>query len=233
MVRSAKSLWTPFSVEERPGWLLLSFEQTQRMLSWALSRPGFQDADQIAWVQVRNSDLTPAVDAAAFLHTRLKENGAPDAIGLMTSGELRYQCTTAIRGDVAAACVVTLGLSNAERVGQRSGVPRDGSSRSGTINMACHVSIPLSDAALLESISIATQARTVAIVEFGHQRTPTSGVVTGTGTDCIVACCPRDVPTEPFAGLHTPVGESIGAAVYEATQRAMREWIRRHQDPNV
>lgn len=49
----------PFRLQERPGWLLLSFERTQRMLSWSISRPGFQDAHQVAWVQVRNSDLTP------------------------------------------------------------------------------------------------------------------------------------------------------------------------------
>ncbi|MFO1129737.1 MAG: adenosylcobinamide amidohydrolase [Rhodospirillales bacterium] len=223
----------PFRLQERPGWLLLSFERTQRMLSWSISRPGFQDAHQVAWVQVRNSDLTPGVDANAFLHRRLKEKGAPDAVGLMTSGELRYQRTTAVRDGVAAACVLTLGLGNAERVGRRSWMSRQGASRLGTINMVCHISSPLSDAALVEAVSIATQARTVAIVEFGYEPTATSGVVTGTGTDCIVACCPLDGPGEPFAGLHTPVGESIGAAVYEATGRAMREWIRRHRNPDL
>ncbi len=221
-----------FHLHEAPGWLLLSFEQTQRMLSWSISLPGFQNATQIAWLQVRNNDLPPDVDAAAFLRARLQENHMPNAIGLMTSGELRYQHTSAVREGVAAACVMTLGLSNAERVGQRIASSRKGPSRFGTINMVCHVSVPLSDAALLETVSIATQARTVAIVEFGHERTPSRGVVTGTGTDCIVACCPLGTPTESFAGLHTAVGESLGAAVLEATRRAMHQWIRTYHDPS-
>jgi adenosylcobinamide amidohydrolase len=41
-----------------------------------------------------------------------------------------------------------------------------------------------------------------------------TGRATGTGTDCIVVAAPTG--TEPFAGLHTEVGEAIGAAVYTA-----------------
>ena len=231
MARSAKALQLTFCVQRKPGWLLLSFKQTQRMLSWSISHPGFQNADQIGWLQVRNSDLPPDVDAADFLRARLQEKGVPNGIGLMTSAELRYQSTTAVRDGVAAACIMTLGLSNAERVGQRIMPPRKETNRLGTINMVCHLSIPLSDAALLEAVSVATQARTVAIVEFRYERTPTSGVVTGTGTDCIVVCCPLGAPTEGFAGLHTAVGESLGAAVLEATRRAMRHWIRTYHDP--
>jgi Uncharacterized conserved protein len=232
MAQSAKALQPTLCVQREPGWLLLTFKQPQRMLSWSITRPGFQNADQIAWVQVRNSDLPPDVDAAHFLRARMAEKGLPNGIGLMTSAELRDQSTTAVRDGVTAACMMTLGLSNAERVGQRILSSRNETNRLGTINMVCHVSIPLSDAALLEAVSVATQARTVAIIEFGYERTPTSGVISGTGTDCIVVCCPLGAPTESFAGLHTAVGESLGAAVLDATRRAMRQWIRTYHDPS-
>ncbi len=212
--------------------MLLSFTRMQRMVSWSISHPGFRDADQIAWLQVRNSDLTPDVDAADFLRTRLQRMCVPNAIGLMTSGELRHQHITAVRDGVAATCVMTLGLSNAERVGRRM-APRPAPGRLGTINMVCHLSVALEDAALLEALSVATQARTLAIVDCHHERTPRGGVITGTGTDCIVVCCPLGVPREPFAGLHTPVGEALGAAVLEATRRAMRYWIRKYHDPSA
>ena len=234
MDESAKALRAAFSIREEPSWLLLSFERPQRAVSWSISRPGFQDADQIAWLQVRNSDLTQDVDAAAFLRGRLQDKCIPDAIGMMTSCELRYHHTTAVREGIAATCVMTLGLSNAERVGQRITPVRPWSSRGlGTINLMCHLSVPLGDAALLEAVSIATQARTVAIVEHGHERVPNRGVITGTGTDCIVVCCPLGVPQERFAGLHTPVGEAVGAAVIEATRRAMRHWLRTYHNPRV
>ncbi len=230
MNRSAKALQPAFLIHEEAGWLLIHFEQTQRMLSWSISQPGYQNATQIAWLQVRNSDLSREVNATAFLQSRLKEKGIPDAIGLMTSGELRSQHTTVVRDGVQATCVMTLGLSNAERVGQRL-PPAKGSPPLGTINMVCHVSVPLADAALLEAVSIATQARTVAILEFGYERISGSGVITGTGTDCIVVCCPHGPAPERFAGLHTPVGESLGATVLDATRRAMHHWIRTYHDP--
>jgi len=233
MNRPERASQAAFCVHQEPGWLLLNFTRRQRMVSWSISHPGFRDADQIALVQVRNSDLTPDVDAAAFLRGRLEEKYVPNAVGLMTSGELRYQPVTAVRDGVAATCVMTLGLSNAERVGQRIAQPRLSKSRLGTINMVCHLSVPLADAALLEALSIATQARTVAIVDCRYERVPHGGVITGTGTDCIVACCPLGVPREPFAGLHTAVGEALGAAVLEATRRAMRYWIRNYHDPNA
>ena len=68
----------------------------------------------------------------------------------------------------------------------------------------------LSEAALVETISIATQARTVALLDLGHL----SGghVVSGTGTDCIVAAAPARGEAERFAGLHTPIGEAVGRA---------------------
>jgi len=51
-----------------------------------------------------------------------------------------------------------------------------------------HVASPLSKAALIEVISMATVARTTAILDAGIQR---NGVaITGTGTDCIVVATP-------------------------------------------
>ncbi|MBS0240182.1 MAG: adenosylcobinamide amidohydrolase [Proteobacteria bacterium] len=73
-------------------------------------------------------------------------------------------------------------------------------------------------AALVEAITIAAQARTTAILD---SRVSRSGVViTGTGTDCIVVSAPLGGSVR-FAGLHTAIGEAIGASVY----RAMRDGI--------
>lgn len=215
-----------FTVCSEPGWLVAVFDRPQRLLSWSINRPGFQQARRVAWLQVKNTDLPADVDAVALLNARMQDKGLADAIGLMTSGELEPQRETVVKGGVRAECLMTLGLSNAERVGQRFtalALPQ----RTGTINMLCHVSIPLSDAALIEAISLATQARTVAILDFGYERVRGAGAITGTGTDCIVIGCPIGTTPELFAGMHTLVGEILGAAVLGATRRAMRAWIDR------
>jgi adenosylcobinamide amidohydrolase len=118
--------------------------------------------------------------------------------------------------------VVTLGLNNGERIGSRHKAPVE---LAGTINILCHVSRTLTDAALLEAASIVAQARTVALVEAGYRRVPEGEVVTGTGTDCIVMASPIGSDPAAFAGMHTAVGEAVGACVLAATRIALAEWL--------
>lgn len=142
---------------------------------------------------------------------------------MMTSRNVaRFVRRSARVEDVEAECVVTLGLNNGERVGSRHGIPVQ---PAGTINILCHVSQPLADAALLEAASIVAQARTVALVEAGYRRSSGGEVVTGTGTDCIVMASPIGSDPATFAGMHTAVGEAVGACVLGATRAALVEWL--------
>ncbi len=214
-----------FVVTHQAPWLIARFGGPQRMLSWALSRPGFQTAETVAWLQVADADLPPDVDPVGYLQARLSAARLDLAVGLLTSRDLgRYRRATLARGGVQADCLVTFGLSNAERVGSRRASP-PGATAAGTINLLCHVSEPLSEPALLEALSVATQARTLAILEQGYAPDPGRGPVTGTGTDCIVLACPPGEPSSAFAGLHTAAGEAIGAAVLQATGEAMALWL--------
>ena len=226
MSRSAAPADPPaFQLTHRPPWLIARFAAPQRVLSWALNRPGIQSTEAVAWLQVEDGDLPPEVDARTLLQARLAAAGLGDALGLLTSRGLRHRRRSSHSCEgTHADCVVTLGLSNAERVGHRRAAGRQ-SAAAGTINLLCHVSAPLSEAALLEALSVATQARTTAVLERGYAPDPALGPVTGTGTDCIVIACPRDGPGLPYAGLHTAAGEAIGAAVLHATDEAMELWL--------
>lgn len=204
---------------DRP-WLELDLGAEARVLSWSLTRPGFVTARRILWREVRNADLPENLDVLAWYRGELAARGAGDAVAMLTSRSLdAFETAEAEVEGIRAFCVATTGLSNAERIGMR--LDRSGKDW-GTINIALHLDLALSDAALLELVSIATQARTAAVMEVGHQL-PT-GLATGTGTDCIaVAAPPGDTP---FAGLHTPQGEAAGRAVYEAVKRGADFWMR-------
>ncbi|MFD1331497.1 adenosylcobinamide amidohydrolase [Methylopila musalis] len=218
-----------FALRCAPPWLHIAFAAPQTLLSWAPARPGFQTGACVAWLEVRNADLPPGRDPLAFLDARLEAEGLTDAVAMMTSRDVtRVRRAGAHVGAVAADCVATVGLGNAVRVGAGAGARRG----YGTINLLAAVSIPLSPAALLEALSIATEARTAAVIDAGW-RLP-SGLATGTGTDCAVVAAPdRAEGGESFAGLHTDAGQALGAAVYAAVLAGARDWIAERGDQGV
>ncbi|MHB0953195.1 MAG: adenosylcobinamide amidohydrolase [Allorhizobium sp.] len=200
--------------------LAVRFAAEQAVLSWSLTRPGFVRADTIAWLEVSETDLPIGVDPAALLSDRLTAAGYGDAVQLMTSRDVKKH-HQAVRqsGEATAFCLATVGLANAGRVG--ADTPHSG--RVGTINLVAHVDQPLDKAGLIEALSIATEARTAAVIDLGWTRDGL--VVTGTGTDCLAVACPVANRRQTYAGLHTDVGRAIGGAVYDAVLAGGREWV--------
>jgi adenosylcobinamide amidohydrolase len=156
------------------------------------------------------------------------------AVGLLTARRLdRYVSASRSAGGVSAEVVATVGLGNHVRVGDPAG---SGAEVAGTINVLCRLSVPLTTAGALEALSIAAEARTVAVREAaipsrhrelidGQPRyRPFAGrFASGTGTDCLVLATPLGGPTAGYAGKHTALGEVIGAAVLEAVSRGLEE----------
>lgn len=183
-------------------------------------RPGLQQVQRIAWIEVRNSDLPPDVDASDVIRARVVDGGLSDAVVLVTSRDIgRYCCAHASVDGQDAHCLTTVGLSNSERVGARLHQPPN---FPGTINTLVHIAHALSEAAMLEAISIATEARTTAVLDADVRRGALT--VTGTGTDCIAIAAPTGSPEASYAGKHTAIGEAIGAAVYRATAEGIADW---------
>jgi adenosylcobinamide amidohydrolase len=209
-----------FSISCMGSFLVAEFASRQTMLSWSLTRPGFVSSRKVAWLQVRNADLPLDVDPIALLETKMAEAGHEDAVQLMTSRTVRkHHLAAASFGEANASCLATVGLGNAGRVGGVPGV----SMPAGTINLLAHVDRPLSPAALIEAMSIATEARTAAIIDLDWRLD--GKPVTGTGTDCIVVAAPEGEKPEQFAGLHTNVGAAIGRAVYHAVRQGGELWV--------
>jgi len=203
---------------EQP-WLIVRLPARCMTLGWSLARPGFVETSTIAWLEVRNADLTPDVDPLALLHNRLTARGLDDAVAFMTARDVRRHHVAQRRAEqVEACCVATVGLANGEAVGSR----RVFEALPSTINTLVHVSRPLTQAAFIEALSIVAQARTAAILDRSHLREGPR--ITGTGTDCIVVAAPIGSDPLACAGLHTAVGEAIGGAVYDAVRAGAEEW---------
>jgi adenosylcobinamide amidohydrolase len=207
------------AVTLRRPWLLADLPRPMRCLSWAPHRPGFLTASRIAWREVRNADLPEGLDVERWFDAELAAAGQGDAVAMLTSRDVgTFRQVRVVVEGVRADCVATLGLSNAESVGTRRPYHR---ADFGTINLAVALGAPLTEAAQIEALSIAVQARTAAVMAAGLDL-PT-GRATGTGTDCMaLACDPGDLP---HAGMHTAVGEAVGAAVRRAVAEAAADWM--------
>ncbi|MCV6601980.1 MAG: adenosylcobinamide amidohydrolase [Cohaesibacter sp.] len=215
-----RHLLPDFKLDLAQPWLSVSFSKPLTILSWALNRPGFVVADHLVWRQVRNADLPPDLDVECWLDGELASIGCQNAVAMLTSRSIdHYVVRTSVVETVKATCIATVGLSNGERVGHRIDRSRQDW---GTINLAVVLNQALTEAAFLEVMSIATQARTVAICDASIDSV--AGPITGTGTDCIAIAASSGACQ--YAGLHTALGEAIGRSVYDAIAQGVRDWLR-------
>lgn len=85
----------------------------------------------------------------------------------------------------------------------------------GTINVVVDVPVLLSDAALLNAIVTATEAKSQALFERGMPGT-------GTASDAVCIVCPVDGRPEAFAGPRSPWGSRLARAVHAAVAKGAR-----------
>ncbi len=208
-------------IERRGKWLIVHFPEPQAVLSWAVVRGARNRACRVAWYQVAREELTPSVHPAEFLRQRLEEDSLFEAVGLLTSTNLdRYATAERSAEGVTVSAVATVGMSNALRIGD----PIPLSYSVGTINLLCQISMPVSEEALVEALSLATEARTAAVLEAGIKSIESGQPATGTGTDCIVLAAPESPEAVSYAGKHTVIGHLIGTCVGEVIRSGLKGW---------
>jgi adenosylcobinamide hydrolase len=110
--------------------------------------------------------------------------------------------------DGAVRVDATVGLSHptwaADADGAVAGAPLPG-----TINVVAFLPVRVTDAALLNALCTATEAKTQALLAAGVPGT-------GTASDAVTVCCPSAGPAEPFAGPRSVWGARLARAVHAA-----------------
>ncbi|NVI86499.1 adenosylcobinamide amidohydrolase [Actinomadura sp. BRA 177] len=89
----------------------------------------------------------------------------------------------------------------------------------GTINIVVAVPVPLSDAALVNAVVTATEAKTQALLEAGFP-------CTGTASDAICVAATTDGEQEIFAGPRSIWGARIARAVHAAVHAGALDYAR-------
>ncbi|MEU9031335.1 adenosylcobinamide amidohydrolase [Streptomyces sp. NPDC048383] len=139
--------------------------------------------------------------------------GAPGSgVGLMTAASVADH-GRASDGGVQAVASAGLGVRG-WAADPAPGLP--GPRPAGTINIVVSVPVAFSDAALVNAVATATEAKVQALRDAGVD-------ASGTPTDAVCVAAPRPSvgrPGEPFAGPRSVWGARLARAVHEATYRA-------------
>lgn len=136
-------------------------------------------------------------------------------------------------GDMEVACLCTGGVeSNPMRAGDPASVYEDDgqfkavdgsiASHAGTINLILFINRSLTDAALIECVVSATEAKAAALQELEINSRYSDSIATGTGTDQIfvAARIASGVPLTS-AGKHTKLGELIARVSLDAIKKTL------------
>lgn len=185
-----------------PGW---------RMISSAVLGGGLGERSWVLNAQVahgyRRTDpdahLADLADAAGALGP---------GIGLMTAADVSAY---GHGHDGGVDAVATAGL----RVRGWAAAPDDepSTTRVGTINVVVALPVALTDAALVNAVATATEAKVQALLDAGYD-------CSGTPTDavCVAAHAPRPgAEVHPFAGPRSLWGARLARAVHEAVRKSV------------
>ncbi|WP_139488344.1 adenosylcobinamide amidohydrolase [Brevibacillus dissolubilis] len=162
---------------------------------------------------------------------RIREKGADPtrAIGLLTAANVAEAGIRVASGPEFCLCaIVTAGVGNAVRAGHAPN--RYSAYFADTINTIVILDAKLTDAALINAVITATEAKTAALQDAGLTDNAGS-TVTGTTTDAVAIACTMSHTyryTHQYAGSATEIGHALATAVHHATLDAVyREKIRK------
>ena len=147
-------------------------------------------------------------------------------VGMMTSTSMDSfsQISRSSQG-IEVTAMVTAGISNARCAGDRADQRafHENGNPAGTINIIILTTATMSPAAMVESVMLTAEAKTVAMQKLGV-KSPVSGTIaTGTGTDAIAVANGAGPETIRYCGKHVLFGEMLASAVIEAITKSLSD----------
>ncbi|MDP9075128.1 MAG: adenosylcobinamide amidohydrolase [Actinomycetota bacterium] len=125
-------------------------------------------------------------------------------VGMLTAADVRGQ-VDATESGVEVVATVGLGHPTLAAAADETGPI----SLVGTINLVAVLPERLADAALVNAVATATEAKAQALWDLGHR-------ATGTATDAVCILCPDDGRAHAFGGPRSVWGARLARAVHRA-----------------
>ena len=226
------SQYSRFELKQTPAHIWVGFSTEHPVLSSAVFNGGTCAASNILIMKVaKNFEGTKQIvenpeKTLAEYCRQLRLGGA--TVGMMTSASMdSFRQVSRTSQGVEISAMVTAGISNACCAGDRADWCKfqvDGNP-TGTINIIIITNARLSDAAMVESVMIVTEAKTVAMRTLGVKSTVTGEIATGTGTDAIAVVNGFGPETILYCGKHVLFGEMLASAVIEAITGSLSDGV--------
>ena len=221
-----------FELKQTSDHICVSFSTEHPVLSSAVFNGGACAASNILIMKVAKNfeglkqvEENPENTLAEYcrqLHLR------GTTVAMMTAASMdSFRLVSRSSQGVEISAMVTAGISNARCAGDRADwrTIQTDANPAGTINIIILTNAMMSQAAMVESVMLATEAKTVAMRELGV-KSPLSGTIaTGTGTDAIAVANGAGPETICYCGKHVLFGEMLASAVIEAITESLRDRV--------
>ena len=221
-----------FELKQTPEHICVAFNTERPVLSSAVFNGGACTASNILIMQVaENFDGTKQIvenpeNTLAEYCRQLQLSGT--TVGMMTSASMdSFRLASRSSQGVAISVLVTAGISNARCAGDRADwrTIQTDANPAGTINIVILTNAMMSQAAMVESVMLATEAKTVAMRKLGVKSPVSEAIATGTGTDAIAVANGFGSETIRFCGKHVLFGEMLASVVIEAITESLNDRV--------
>lgn len=195
-------------------------ERPLRALSSAIVGGGFLATRAIVNLHVPKGFA--CADSQGHLAEFARRRAVPSPfVGLLTGAATdKAELAVERRDELAASAIVTVGLSNRSAAGRSARAVWSPS----TINSIVVVDADPEDAALVNLVITATEAKALALAEAGLS-TPEGGLVTGTSTDAVVVAATGRGPRCRFGGPVSELGWLVARVVKSALDAGVARWL--------
>lgn len=216
------AVWSGLTLRMHEDRIAIRLPEAVYALSSAIHPGGFSFADHIVNWKVPLDYRCD--DPVSDLIRRCDDWGstAERTIGLLTAAKLTHASIQEIEGDkFKLLCCTTSGTRNAAR----AGLTRETFSayEPVTINTVVLVDGQMTEAAIVNAVITATEAKAAALQQLGIVEKANGQPATGTTTDAVVIGVsqrPEWQAVHAYAGVATTIGCAIGEAVYNTVYEA-------------
>ena len=221
-----------FELKQTPEHICVGFSTEHPVLSSAVFNGGACHASNIVIMKVaENFEGTKIImespeNTLAEYCRQLQLSGT--TVGMMTSASMdSFRRVSRSTQGIEISALVTAGISNARCAGDRADwrTFQPDANPTGTINIIILTHATMSPAAVVESVILASEAKTVAIRKLGVKSPVSRAIATGTGTDAIAVANGYGSGTIRYCGKHVLFGEMLASVVIEAITESLRDRV--------
>jgi len=221
-----------FELKQTSDHICVGFSSRHPVLSSAVFNGGACSASNILIMKVaENFEGTKQIvenpeNTLAEYCRQLQLSGT--TVGMMTSAAMdSFRLVSRSSQGVEITAMVTAGISNARCAGDRADWRefQTNANPTGTINIIILTNARMSHAAMVESVMLATEAKTVAMRKLGVKSPVSRTIATGTGTDAIAVANGFGPETIRYCGKHLLFGEMLASAVIEAITESLGDRV--------